>query len=90
MATAPAALAASPPAPAESAPEVLAPARSPGAEKAKIRMLVTADPPQARLFLDDAELPRNPYVEAVAADPAVHRVRAECPGYAPRTVAVTL
>jgi serine/threonine protein kinase len=88
MATTPAALAASPPAP-QRVPEVAAPPVGAGAEKPKIRMLVTADPPQARLFLDDAELPRNPYVEAVAADPAVHRLRAECPGYSPRTVAVT-
>jgi serine/threonine-protein kinase len=71
-------------------PSVL-PAASPRAapEERTIRLSVAAEPAQARLYLDDAELPRNPYLDVIAMDPSVHRLRGELAGYAPKTVAVT-
>lgn len=51
-----------------------------------INLSLAATPPNAVLFVDDARLPSNPFVENAAPDPNTHKLRAEAPGYIPRTV----
>jgi len=43
-----------------------------------------ASPPEARLFLDDAPLPSNPFSSRFPRDGAAHRLRVEAPGYTTR------
>jgi eukaryotic-like serine/threonine-protein kinase len=52
------------------------------------RVVVIASPEAARLYIDDAEVP-NPYVSERAREATPHRLRAEAPGYEPKTRAVT-
>jgi serine/threonine-protein kinase len=51
---------------------------------------VRASPPEARLFLDDAPLPSNPFTAKFPKDGASHRLRAEAPGFVSKTELVTL
>lgn len=60
-----------------------APAQGPTA--ARIELRVHADPESARIFLDDAALPANPFTGRFAVDDLTHRVRVEAPGYVTRT-----
>jgi len=52
---------------------------------AKIELRVHADPESARIFLDDAALPANPFTGRFAADDLTHRLRVEATGYTTRT-----
>jgi serine/threonine-protein kinase len=72
-------------APAEPAPS--APAKLAAPAQASVTM--SSSPKRAVLFLDGRQVPSNPYTIAVPIDGAVHKVRAEAPGYVSRTVAVT-
>ncbi|MDW8248116.1 MAG: serine/threonine-protein kinase [Myxococcales bacterium] len=45
---------------------------------------ISASPPEARLFLDDASLPSNPFSSRFPRDGASHRLRVEAPGYTTR------
>lgn len=51
----------------------------------KIELHIHADPESARLFLDDAALPANPFTGRFPVDDLMHRLRVEAPGYATRT-----
>jgi serine/threonine protein kinase len=64
------------------APARVPPAPSPLAPRA-VRLVVTATPTDATLFLDDAELPANPFVASFPADALEHRVRASRAGFVP-------
>jgi hypothetical protein len=67
--------------------ERIAPARSPSAPSAlapgAVRLEVWATPSDATLFLDDAELPANPFAASFPADALEHRVRASRAGFVP-------
>jgi serine/threonine-protein kinase len=54
-----------------------------------IEITVRADPPNARIFLDDAALPQNPYVGRFPADHLGHRLRVEASGYQAQTQIVS-
>jgi serine/threonine-protein kinase len=82
----PAALPATTVAPAE--PPPLAPVNK-VAPPAQVSVTMSSSPRRAVLFLDGRQVPSNPYTIAVPIDGAVHKVRAEAPGYVSRTVAVT-
>ncbi len=60
-------------------------ASAPEPAAAGIELRVHADPSSARLFLDDAALPANPFVGRFAADDLTHRLRIEATGYTTRT-----
>jgi serine/threonine protein kinase len=86
----------SPPAPASSA-EVSAAsgasaapvgAGAPGAS-ATVEISVSANPAEAKIFLDDKALPGNPARAVMPKDGATHRVRIEAPGYATKVDNVT-
>ncbi len=49
---------------------------------ALVHLTMRATPPEARLFLDDAQFQSNPATGSFPKDGAAHRVRAEAPGYA--------
>jgi eukaryotic-like serine/threonine-protein kinase len=49
------------------------------------RVALKASPISARFFLDDAPLADNPWSGELPADGALHRVRAEAPGFVPVT-----
>ena len=51
---------------------------------------IEARPETAKLFFDDAQLLGNPTTASFARDGLSHRVRAEAPGFAPRTELVVL
>ena len=48
-----------------------------------------ATPPEAKIYLDDALLPGNPYSATFAPDSTAHRVRAEAPGFKTSTRIMT-
>lgn len=48
-----------------------------------IELQITATPPEATIFLDDAALPQNPFSTKLGRDGAGHRVRVSAEGYAP-------
>ncbi len=56
-----------------------------GTTAAKIELRVHAEPESARIFLDDAALPTNPFTGHFAVDDLTHRLRVEAPGHATRT-----
>jgi serine/threonine-protein kinase len=47
---------------------------------------LSASPPQAKLFLDDQELPSNPASKLLPIDGSKHRLRAEAEGFLPEVV----
>lgn len=79
-----------PAAPAPKPAEMAAPtsSSSPPAP-ASVRIYLAAEPREARLFLDDMELPQNPHEASVTRDLQTHRLRAEARGYAERTIVLT-
>jgi serine/threonine-protein kinase len=83
QALAPAVTEAPPPPPARAPDE--APADAP-----MVTVTLRADPPAAKLFLDDAPLPSNPFVGKFRRESAVHRVRAEAPGFGTKHEIITL
>ena len=60
---------------------VPAAASSPQDQAVSVDVSIDATPPEAKLFLDDAPLPSNPFTGRFARDGLVHRIRAEAPGY---------
>jgi serine/threonine protein kinase len=72
-------------APAE--PPPLAPTKP--APPSQVSVTMSSSPKRAALFLDGRQVPSNPYTSTVSVDGAIHRVRAEAPGYVSRTVEVT-
>jgi serine/threonine-protein kinase len=50
-----------------------------------IELRIAVAPHSARIYLDDAPLPENPYSARFPSDGAAHRVRAEAAGYRART-----
>jgi hypothetical protein len=72
------------PAPSATAAETAtAPARKEAPETA--RVTITATPAEARIFVDGAEAPTNPFVATLRRDGVTHAIRVEAPGYEPRT-----
>jgi serine/threonine-protein kinase len=51
------------------------------APQASIRVRITVKPDTARIYLDEALLPSNPYEGAFVVDAGAHRVRAEASGF---------
>ncbi len=84
---APSGQAASPPA---TPPPTAAPENSAPPAPREIALQVSASPPEARIFLDDKPLEKNPFSGKVALDAGNHTLRAEAEGYAVRTRTVTL
>ena len=64
-------------------------AAAPPASVVKIELRIHADPETARIFLDDAELPENPFTGRFAQDDLTHRLRVEATGYTTRTQIIT-
>jgi serine/threonine-protein kinase len=56
---------------------------------AEVLLRITAFPVSARLFLDDRELPGNPYSSSVKFDKSPHAIRAEAEGHVSSSVAVS-
>jgi serine/threonine-protein kinase len=55
---------------------------------ALVSIRVSAIPAEARLFFDGEQLPQNPSVRVLPADNSQHIIRAEAPGYEPRSTGV--
>ncbi|HMJ52509.1 MAG TPA: serine/threonine-protein kinase [Polyangiaceae bacterium] len=70
-----------PPAPAEPAPLPLAPSPMPAA----VKLTVETVPKNARISVDDALLPADGELAGFPQDNALHKVRAEAPGYQTQT-----
>lgn len=64
---------------AEAAP----PATSEAASARLIELRITATPTSARILLDDAPVPSNPFAAKFLRDGTGHRIRVEADGYAP-------
>jgi serine/threonine-protein kinase len=47
----------------------------------RVTIAFRAEPSEAKIFLDDEELPSNPATKLLDVDGKVHRLRAEAPGY---------
>jgi serine/threonine protein kinase len=73
--------------PIESAPSVLIPSSD---QPRTVHLQVSAQPPNAKLFLDDALLASDPFSGEVRADERMHTVRAEAPGYRTQSISVSL
>jgi serine/threonine-protein kinase len=71
------------------APPASSAAAPPPPSVAKIELRIHADPEAARIFLDDAELPANPFTGRFALDDLTHRLRVEAAGYTTRTQIIT-
>ncbi len=57
---------------------------------ATVEISVSANPPDARVFLDDRPLTGNPARAAMPRDGSAHQLRIEAPGYATRVDTITL
>ncbi len=69
------------------APAPPAPAASVATE---IEISIAASPPEARLFLDDRPLDRNPFKGNLPADASPHQLRVEARGYATQSKSIAL
>ncbi len=78
-----------PPATAVAPAEPPPPAPTKLAPPSQVSVTMSSSPKRAALFLDGRQVPSNPYTSTVSIDGAIHRVRAEAPGYVSRTVEVT-
>jgi hypothetical protein len=56
---------------------------------ATVEVSVSANPPEARIFLEDKPLAGNPATARVPRDGAAHRLRVEAPGYATKLDSIT-
>lgn len=56
---------------------------------ALIQVSIKATPPEAKIFLDDVQLPSNPVMSSFPKDGAAHMLRVEAPGYDKKTQFVT-
>jgi eukaryotic-like serine/threonine-protein kinase len=72
-------------APPQASPELPPVASTAPAAAAQIKLTVEADPENARILVDGALLPPNGQLVGFAKDNALHKVRAEAPGYRPKT-----
>jgi serine/threonine-protein kinase len=68
--------------PAAEAATSAAPPEAPAAALCEVKL--KASPAEARLFLDDAPLPSNPFSSRFPRDGAAHRLRVEAPGHTTR------
>jgi serine/threonine-protein kinase len=57
--------------------------------EATVSLSIAADPPEARLFLDDVALATNPFHGAMLPSPLTRRLRASAPGFATEERIVT-
>jgi eukaryotic-like serine/threonine-protein kinase len=57
---------------------------------AQIEVSIAANPPDARLFLDDRPLNANPYKGTMPGDTTQHQLRVEAKGFTSQTKAITL
>ncbi len=55
-----------------------------------VELSVSANPPEAKLFLDDKPLPGNPYKGKMSKDAAQHQLRVEAAGYTTRSDVLSL
>ena len=69
------------------APAPPAPAASAATE---IEISIAASPPEARIFLDDRPLDRNPFKGNLPADTSPHQLRVEARGYATQSKSIAL
>jgi hypothetical protein len=67
-----------------------APVSAPATKVERVRIEVTVDPPEAKIFFDGLPVESNPFVALVPKDALTHNVRALAPGFNPRTEALTL
>jgi hypothetical protein len=65
-------------------------AAAPPAAAATNHVSISADPPEARITLDDMALTGNPFHAAMPKSPLGRRLRVSAPGYAPEERLVTL
>jgi serine/threonine protein kinase len=92
--------AASPPSPPDGAVAATSPAAtaahatSPAATAAHATRYVSVEirvsPPNAKLAIDDTEVPGNPFAGDLPADNVVHHVRASAPGYVTKSLPIEL
>jgi serine/threonine-protein kinase len=73
--------AAAPPVAVPAAAPVAAPVPEPASAPAKVAVRIQASPATARVYLDDLELPGNPFLGAYPSDTVVHELRISAPGY---------
>jgi hypothetical protein len=59
------------------------------AAEATVNLSISAEPPEARLFLDDVALATNPFHGAMARSTLARRLRATAPGFATEERLVT-
>jgi serine/threonine-protein kinase len=72
-------------------PAVVAPpVGTPTPAVAEVEIAVSANPPEAKIYLDDKPVPGNPYKGKVAKDGLTHKLRVEANGYTTRTDELTL
>ena len=57
---------------------------------ATVDVSISADPPEARVYLDDVALTGNPFQGAMAKSPLARHLRVTAPGFAPEERLVTL
>jgi serine/threonine protein kinase len=57
------------------------PSEEAGRRVERVTIAFRAEPSEAKIFLDDEELPTNPTSKLLDVDGKVHRLRAEAPGY---------
>ncbi|MBI2390645.1 MAG: serine/threonine protein kinase [Deltaproteobacteria bacterium] len=79
-----------PPAPAATTAAPVASSGAPAPAVAEATLTVRAEPEIAKLFLDGQALATNPSSHKLPRDGASHVLRAEAPGYATKTLTVTL
>jgi eukaryotic-like serine/threonine-protein kinase len=78
-----------PPQHAAPTPELPPPEPAPSAPAPLTALSLHVTPPQARVFLDDAELPREAWAGGThPRDGRTHRLRAEAEGYVPRALEI--
>ncbi|MEO5726594.1 MAG: serine/threonine-protein kinase [Byssovorax sp.] len=76
------------PAATPAATTVVAP--SPPPAVAQIEISIAASPPEARIFLDDRPLERNPFKGTLPVDAGPHQLRIEARGHATQSKSITL
>jgi len=67
------------------APKVAAPATAEAAATTRVSIALQANPPEAKLYLDDEALPANPTTKLLLTDGKAHVLRAEAAGFANAT-----
>ncbi len=78
------------PAPAATPAATTVVAPSPPPAVAQIEISIAASPPEARIFLDDRPLERNPFKGTLPVDAGPHQLRIEARGHATQSKSITL